>query len=144
MKPPNAHLTYVPINTETAVTAARKEEKSLQALEFLLPSRIISLPPRLVRIRPNLLLLLNLQPSLNLLPMFPVQILQQNLLIPLLPLIPTNIITPTPHRTRQPARYIRLLADLRDRMEVRADSEDYTAAAREATKRLSLGTEVVV
>jgi hypothetical protein len=76
--------------------------------------------------------------------MLPIQILQQNLTIPLLPLIPTHIIAPASDRARQAAGHVRFLADLGDRVEVRADGEDDAAAARQPTERLPLGPEVVV
>lgn len=73
-----------------------------------------------------------------------IQILQQNLLIQLLPLILTHILAPTPYRTRQPPRYVRLVANLRDGLKVGADGEDDAAGFGEATQGLPFGAEVVV
>jgi len=110
--------------------------------------RLFTIPlvpsPSLKRITPHLILLLHLQAPRHLLRMFFIQVLQQHILIHLLPLILAHVLAPAPHRARQPPRHIILLAHFRDGHEVRPDGENYAPGSRESSKCLPLGAEVVV
>lgn len=92
----------------------------------------------------HLILLLQIQPPLDLLLVLPVQKVQQYSFVLLLSLVPTDILAPTPHRTRQPTGHVVLLDDLGDRMEIGADGEDHATTSRQAAQGLPLAAEEVV
>lgn len=76
--------------------------------------------------------------------MLPVQVLQQHLLVLLPPLVPRHVLAPAADRGRQSPGHVRLLDNLRDGLEVRADGEGDGARAGQAPQRLPLRAEVVV
>jgi hypothetical protein len=98
----------------------------------------------LIWILPRLFQRLHIQAFSKLLLMLPIEVLEQHLLVLLLPLVLTDIIAPAAHGTGQAAWNTHLLADLGDGAEVGADGEDDAATAWQTAKRLPLRAEIVV
>lgn len=103
---------------------------------------------RLIRkspgIAPFIVFLFHLQPSVELLPVLLVQVLQQDVLVLFLPLVPRDVAAPAPDGAREPAGHVVLVGDLGDGVEVGADREDDAAGPGQAAEGLPLGAEEVV
>jgi hypothetical protein len=80
----------------------------------------------------------HVQSILDLLFVHPVQILQQHLSISFFPLVFTHVVAPAAYCAGQATRYVWLLADIGDGMEVRADGEDYAPGSRESVDQVRI------
>jgi hypothetical protein len=87
---------------------------------------------------PPLLFPLNIQSLLNLLLMPPIQILQQNLSIPLFSLVPTHIVAPATYCGCQATGDVGFVADGYDGVKVCADCEDDCTSTGEAVYVLEM------
>lgn len=76
--------------------------------------------------------------------MLPVQVLQQDVGVLFLALVPRHVGAPAPDGAGEPAGHVVLAGDLGDGVEVGADGEDDAAGLGQAAQRLPLGPEEVV
>jgi hypothetical protein len=85
-----------------------------------------------IRIPVHLVFSTQIQSLCNLLLMHLVQVFQQHITVPLLALVLAHIVTPAAHCASQSSRYVSLLADFGDWMEIRPDGKHNATGSRKS------------